>query len=388
MATTARRLRQYSGAVILASAAVGTLAWAQPHANLTTTSLVLVLVVTVSAIAWGSGPALVSALLSTFCFNFFFIPPVHTFTIAGPQNWIAFFVFVGTALAVGQLSSRARQRAQEAEARRVEIERLYRQLQEAFEKASEAETLRRSEKLKTALLDSVTHDLRTPLTSIKASVTTLLAGAACGQGPDSSLSAESYRELLEVINEESDRLNHFVEEMMTLAQVEGGHLLLHRRHMPAQDIINLAVDRAAMPMRGRSVAVTIADTLPPLLVDGASISSVIHELLVNAAKYSPAGSPLHIKAEQISAQEVQIAVENDGAVLAPAIRQRAFDKFYRGPRQQGEKQGFGLGLSIARGIVEAHGGRIWMEAGPQGAGTVVRFTVPCAPAANPQFVNA
>src|SRR5438445_4871942 len=105
-----------------------------------------------------------------FCFNYFFIPPIHTFTIAEPQNWIAFVVFVATAVAIGQLSSRARNRAEEAEARRIEIERLYRQLTEAFDRASEAETLRRSEQLKTALLDAVTHDLRTPLTSIKASV--------------------------------------------------------------------------------------------------------------------------------------------------------------------------------------------------------------------------
>src|SRR5439155_1211369 len=141
--------RQYSWAAILTAVAVGCLLWAQPHANLTTTALVLVLVVTVGAIAWGSGPALVATLLSGFCFNYFFIPPIHTFTIAGPQNWTAFVVFVATAVAVGQLSSRARNRAEEAERRRVEIERLYKQLTEAFERASEAETLRRSEQLKT-----------------------------------------------------------------------------------------------------------------------------------------------------------------------------------------------------------------------------------------------
>src|SRR5436189_1904608 len=165
MYVAVRQLKHCSWAALLTATAVGCLVWAQPHANLTTTALVLVLVVTVSAIAWGSGPALITALLSVFCFNYFFIPPIHTFTIAEPQNWIAFVVFVATAVAVGQLSSRARNRAEEAEARRIEIERLYRQLTEAFDRASEAETLRRSEQLKTALLDAVTHDLRTASSS-------------------------------------------------------------------------------------------------------------------------------------------------------------------------------------------------------------------------------
>lgn len=372
-----RPLKQYAWAAILTALAVVGLVRAQPHANLTTTALVLVLIVTVSAIAWGSGPALITALLSVFCFNYFFIPPIHTFTIAEPQNWIAFSAFVGTALAVGQLSSRARRRAREAEARRLEIERLYQQLQAAFEKASQAETLRRSEQLKNALLDAVTHDLRTPLTSIKASVTTLLGGAGNGHGA-ASLSSEGRRELLEVIDEESDRLNHFVEEMMTLAQLEGGQLLLHRSEMPAQDIIQIALDRAASLLRQRVVEVRIADNLPPLTADGSSMTGMIYELLVNAVKYSPPGSAIRITGQQISAGEVEVAVANEGAELPLSVRQRAFDKFYRGPEQQAEKQGFGLGLSIARGIVEAHGGRIWMDSGPHGSGATVRFTVPCA----------
>src|SRR5256885_12539803 len=264
MYVAVRQLKHYSWAALLTAMALGCLVWLQPHANLTTTALVLVLMVTIAAIAWGSGPGLVTAVVSVFSFNYFFIPPIHTLTIAEPQNWIAFVVFAATAVSVGQLSSRARNRAEQAEARRIEIEDLYRQLTEAFDRASEAETLRRSEQLKTALLDAVTHDLRTPLTSIKASVTTLLTAMGNNDGADSSLSAEGSRELLDVINEESDSLNHFVEEMMTLAQLEGGQLLLRRSEMPAQDIINIAVDRAATPLRERIINVSVANKLPPL----------------------------------------------------------------------------------------------------------------------------
>src|SRR5881275_3658426 len=222
MYVAVRQLKHYSWAAILTATAVGCLVWAQPHANLATTALVLVLVVTVSAIAWGSGPALITALLSVFCFNYFFIPPIHTFTIAEPQNWIAFVVFVATAVAVGQLSSRARNRAEEAEARRIEIERLYRQLTEAFDRASEAETLRRSEQLKTALLDAVTHDLRTPLTSIKASITMIR---------EDRVTQEVRQELCEVIEQEADRLNHFIQGMMDLAQLEAGNINLKSKNV-------------------------------------------------------------------------------------------------------------------------------------------------------------
>src|SRR6185295_7759531 len=160
---------------------------------------------------WGSRPALLASVLGMFCFNFFFLPPLYTLSIAYTQNWIALTVFFTTALAVGQLSARAKRRAEEAEAARREIERLYRELQSAFERASQAEALKQSEKLKSALLDAVTHDLRTPLTSIKASITTLLDEVR-GQSQEEqfvTLDSESRLEMMEVIDEETDRLNRF-----------------------------------------------------------------------------------------------------------------------------------------------------------------------------------
>src|SRR4029453_2367645 len=108
------------------------------------------------------------------CFNFFFLPPYHTLSISDPQNWIALAVFLITALIAGELSAREKRRAEEAEIRKMEIERLYVELREAFDKASQAEAIKQSEQLKSALLDAVTHDLRTPLTSMKASATLLI----------------------------------------------------------------------------------------------------------------------------------------------------------------------------------------------------------------------
>ncbi len=139
-----------------------------------TVALALLLIVLLIATRFGSRPAYFASILAALCLNFFFLPPFNTLTIADPENWVALIVFMVIALVAGELSARAKTRAEEAEAGRREIERLYEELRGAFGRASQAEALRRSEQLKTALLDAVTHDLRTPLTSIKASVTTLL----------------------------------------------------------------------------------------------------------------------------------------------------------------------------------------------------------------------
>ena len=164
----------YVGAVL--GIALVTIVLTPFHAriNSTTVGLTFLLVVLFVALFRGSGPALLASVLAMMSFNFFFLPPLYTFSIAHPQNWVALAVFFTTAIAVGQLSARAKRRAEEAEMAKHELERLYSELRDAFDRASQAEALRRSEKLKSALLDAVTHDLRTPLASVKASITTLL----------------------------------------------------------------------------------------------------------------------------------------------------------------------------------------------------------------------
>src|ERR1043166_13861 len=170
------------------------------HINAATVSLVFLLNVLFIATRWGSAPALAASILAMLCFNFFFLPPFGTFTIAATDNWIALLAFLVTAVTAGQLSASAKRRAEEAETGRREIERLYAELRDALERASHAEALRQSEKLKSALLDAVTHDLRTPLTSIKASITTLLDEARGRVDTEPvALDAESRVEMMEVI---------------------------------------------------------------------------------------------------------------------------------------------------------------------------------------------
>src|SRR6266850_5285187 len=265
-----------------------TLALAPIHEriNSTTIALALLLVVLFIATLYGSRPALLASLLGILVFNFFFLPPVHTFVIADSRNWIALAAFFITAITVGQLSARARQRAEEAERGRREIERLYEQLREAFEQASHAEALRQSEALKSALLDAVTHDIRTPLTSIKASVTTLLDEARVNQTGELRvpLDANSRREMLEVIDEESDRLNRFIEGLIELARIEAGQLQLRRRWGSMEEIIGMALERAESLTRKHLIELDLQQELPIARVDPRAVAEVVYTLIDNAAK--------------------------------------------------------------------------------------------------------
>src|SRR4051794_23230205 len=170
----------------------------------------LLLDVVVVARLWGTAPALGAAAVASGAYSYYFLPPAG-FGIEDAEDWIAFITFIVTAVIAGELASRAERRAAEAQAGRQEIERLYKELQNAFERASEAEAARRNEQLKAALLDALTHNLRTPLTSIKAAVTALIRPGVWA--PASQLSSEGRGELLQVIDEESDRLNRFIEAL-------------------------------------------------------------------------------------------------------------------------------------------------------------------------------
>lgn len=345
--------------VIVVLAGTAALLPFRPYLNSTEVALALLLVVLIAATVFGSRAGLAAAVAGILCFNFFFLPPYYTLTIADHQNWIAFGAFIITALIAGQVSGYARRRAEEAEAQKLEIERLYKELQEAFEKASDAEALRRSEKLKSSLLDAVTHDLRTPLTSIKASVTTLL-----DTDVDAAISEADRTELLDIIDEETDRLNDFIEGIVGVAKLEAGALHLRKKSCSADEIISIAVSRAGKRLRKHPVEVSVAAGLPSIMVDAASIAEVVFSLLDNAAKYSAAGKPIAVSAEIAEHDEVQIIVQDQGKGIAPELRESVFTKFYRGAEDiHGSTSGLGLGLAIARGIIESQGGRIRIEDG-------------------------
>src|SRR5262245_5116164 len=191
----------YTAALAGIAAVSGLLKLFGEHVNPTTVALAFLLIILFVATAWGSRPAIVASVIGIVCFNFFFLPPFRTFAIRDPHNWVAFIVFMITAITVGQLSGRVKRRAEEAEAAKAEVERLYYELQDSFERSSQARALKQSERLKSALLDAVTHDLRTPLTSIKASATTLLDDLYSVERDNAEprLDLEDRKEMLRVI---------------------------------------------------------------------------------------------------------------------------------------------------------------------------------------------
>jgi K+-sensing histidine kinase KdpD len=336
----------------------------------------LLLDVVLVARLWGMGPALVAAASGAGAYSYYFLPPAG-FGIEDAEDWIAFITFIVTAVIAGELASRAERRAAEAQAGRQEIERLYQELQAAFERASEAEAARRSEQLKAALLDALTHNLRTPLTSIKAAVTALIRSGVWS--PASELSMEGRRELLQVIDEESDRLNRFIEGLSAPTQ-DAPMLPIHLRAIDVDAILASGLHRAETVTRDHRVLVSKQEELPAVSVDEASITEVIYILLDNASKYAAAGTSIWMRAVRDDERHVRITVSDEGPGIPEALRERVFEKFFRVPGRESHdpnRGGVGLGLPIARRLIETQGGRIWIESGSHG-GTSVVMTVPLA----------
>lgn len=442
--------------------------------NPTTVALTFLVVVLLTSAFWGFRIALFSAVAATAIFNFFFLPPVGTFTIADPQNWIALVAFLITAVVASNLAERARRQAEIAMGRRVELERLYalsqqllasdniahlynqvpEQISQTFDAAGAAlvvtgregvyrsrpdlefdsdlllranargemseaggiayaplrigvrvagalaivgarlsrETLeaigslvgiaaerarameeladnratQESEKLRSALLDSVTHEIRTPLTSIKASVTALLE--------ESTLDAAQRQDLLTVIDEEADRLNRLVGEAVEMAQLDAH--MIHLQPAPHQlsEVIEAAMERTQRQLVDHPLQLDIPPALPSVRFDFERIREVIIHLLENAAKYSPKTSPIRVSVEQ-KAGQVVISVADQGSGVDAIEQSLIFEKFYRGREHRSMSQGTGMGLAICKVIVEAHGGTISVTS-QVGRGSVFAFALP------------
>jgi len=446
------------------------------HANATTVALTFLLSVLVVSANWGFWYAAFLAVISTAAFNFYFLPPLGTFTIADPQNWTALFAFLATAVIAGQLSERARRGTLHATQRRREIEQLYaftqrlltlesvpellnlvpRHITETFgcrgaaikvsdrtdvyrsdadtreidaprmlsvatlgepvidadhalafiplrlgvrtvgaigisgttlshesrealstlvaitiertraiENVGKAEAARENEKLRSAILDSIAHEFRTPLTAIKASVTSLLSGG---------FEASQENEFLTVINEESDRLNHLVEEATQLARLEAKQVELNLTPHDIGEAIDGALESAKKVVAGHSIELKKKSDFPQAVFDLDLITNVVYQLLENAAKYSAPAAPIRISAENTESA-ISVSVADRGTGIDELDQSLIFDKFYRGKDNRYSVQGTGMGLAIAKAVVEAHGGTIRVTS-QLGQGSVFSFTLP------------
>jgi two-component system sensor histidine kinase KdpD len=236
----------------------------------------------------------------------------------------------------------------------------------AVEQLGQTEAERRGERLKSALLDSITHDFRTPLTSMKAAVSSLLSS-----GDSDRMQS---RELLTIINEECDRLNHLVEEAGEMAKLEAGEIVLDLTPTPVADIIQAALGHCKIALTGRRVDLRVSPNLPMVRADRERAKEALVQLIDNANLYSPKEQPVTIAAELLG-DAVNISVADRGPGIDDFEQTMIFDKFYRGKDQRYLVRGTGMGLPIAKAIITAQQGNMSVTS-QLGHGSVFSFTLP------------
>jgi two-component system sensor histidine kinase KdpD len=359
---------------------------------------------------WGLRLGVLTSIASAAAFNFFHLPPTGRFTIADGANWVALSTFLVAAIVASAVADLARSRARQAEQRRREAElaaRLARILlggasvESALPEAAaelglapdaigpagaaalealldvarererlqsevvETRALRRSDEIKTALLRTISHDLRTPLTAI------ITAGAAL---MESELSHADRQELGRAIVEEADRLNSLVEKLLDLSRLQAGAAEPRPDWVSVDEILREAA--TALDPGGERFSLSIDANLPLIRADGAQLERAFANLLENAARYSGA-ERVSVRARVVG-DRLMVRVVDRGPGIAPAELGRIFEAFYRGPGAT--HTGSGLGLAIVKGFVEANGGQVWAESLPgQGTSFVVALPLERAP---------
>lgn len=243
----------------------------------------------------------------------------------------------------------------------------------------QAEMAAETERLRNTLLSSVSHDLRTPLGSIMGSATTLL-------DRDANIEPGVRRELLTAIQDEADRLSRLLNNLLAMTRIEGGSLELKTDWQVPEEVIGAALRRLEHRAIGREVQVEIAPDVELIEFDGLLLELVLSNLIENALKYTPAGSPIELRVTR-GPDAARFEVRDRGPGVPAAERARLFDKFYRG-QGANEVAGTGLGLAICKAVVEAHGGRVWVSARDDGPGALFGFTIPTtSPPPAPAFLD-
>jgi two-component system sensor histidine kinase KdpD len=309
------------------------------------TTVPFVLSTLVVAILWGRGPAITAAVAASATFNFFFVPPDSAFSIPTAEEAVLLAGLLAIAVIVGTT-----------------IERMTRVRAEASQYAA-------SERLQKVLLSCISHDLKTPLTGVIGSLSTLLEERALGEEGREELTAIAYRE--------AKQLDRFVTQILEMTRLEAGAFRVRQEPLDVRGVIDSAADQLREVFEERPCRVELPPRLPSIYVDAILFPHALINILDNAAKYSPAGAPIEITAGA-GLKDVVISVADRGIGIPVEHLHRVFEKFSR-LRQPasaaGVVGGTGLGLAIAKGIVEAHGGSIWAEQ-RDGGGTIVKLSLP------------
>ncbi len=348
--------------VVLAACAGGMVA-IRPQLGSAHVALLLLLVVLFGSAAQGRTVGLWLAVLSFLVFDVLFIPPYGTLAVRDSLDWIVLVVFLATSVVAAQLLARAQEQARAAESRAAEIDRLSAERVRLIADAQHGEALREADRLKDALLASVSHDLRTPLTTIKALAHDL---SALGD------------ERAEIIEYEADRLNRVVADLLDLSRLSAGALTLRIEVNAVDDLLGALLQQAepAFPSRRFDVRLPTDD---PILVgrfDLTHTSRILLNLVENAVKYSPPDTPIEISATR-DGTVLRLSVGDRGPGIPPEEADRVFEPFYRPPGLPPDIGGAGLGLSIARRLAEAQGGAL-SYAARDGGGSLFTLILPAA----------
>ncbi len=354
-------------AVVVATLVVYPLKSVAPVVSLGVVYLPAILLV---SIVWGLRLGLLASLVSALAFNFFQIPPLHRLTIASSGDWVALAVFAIVAVISSTVAGLARAQALEAERRREEADRALAQLAALSRERDrmqaemvEAEALQRSDELKTALLRSISHDLRTPLTSIIAS------GAALGSATPT---AEERAELSATIVAEGGRLSRLVENLLDMSRLEAGKAEPHREQTDLAEVLEGAREAVA---HAELVQLAFDRELPVVDADAAQLERAFANLLENAIRHG-GGGPVKVTS-RLTGGKIAVRVVDQGPGIPESEWERIFEPFQRAANGVGASDGSGLGLAIAKGFVEANGGEIAIESLPgQGSSFVVGFPIP------------
>jgi two-component system sensor histidine kinase KdpD len=336
-----RELRSYFVAILLTAGATLLLWMLRAELTPANFSLIYLLVVLVVAISQGTRPSLLASLLSFLCFNFFLVKPYYTFHVADPRDVLDLLVFFACATLTGQLASYARKQA---------------------ERAQRSQTFEEADRLKTALLHAVSHDLRTPITIIKTSASNLLTFYA-------TLPENERVDMLKVIDNEADHLNKMVGNLLDISRLKAGALQMNQGWNSLEEVTGDVAARVWQITHQERIHIYFPDSTPLVCFDYGLILQALSNLVENSLRYEPSDKQIDICGELLK-EEMRVIVRNHGPNIPVEERDSLFEPFYHGAGGN-----IGLGLAIAKGIVEAHGGRLWIEDTPGGGATFV-FSLP------------
>lgn len=326
--------------VTVAVIVVMTVAGARAHLNPTTMGFAYLIAVVFLSMAGGLRAGIVASLLATAAYNFFFLPPLHTFHVEDPRNWVAMTAFLVSSLVVTRIVLAARADAMRAERRRLEAEA-----------DAHMELLRQSDAFKTSLLRAVSHDLTTPLTAVRIHIATLARHAAA---------APELAATVRAIEDETARLYRRIDNLLTVARLEAGRFLTHPEPTPPADIFHAVRESLPSVFAARRAIVSIDDDCPDAHVDPSLALEIFANLVENAHRASPPDVPIEMSARRNDAQ-VRFEIRDRGHGLPDDsdVAQR------------------GLGLEIARGLTAASGGSFTLE-NRDGGGAIARVDLPAA----------